>query len=264
APPRRRTAEWRRPRWLTGTLGIVGILVLWQVLAVTAFAARHIVPTPTSVAVEIGQEWSLYVTNLIPTLRQAAIGWLVGNALAVGLAIATIQLPSGERFVLRLAIVTYSMPIIAIGPILVITMTGDGPAAVLAGLSVFFTTLVQTILGLRSADRTSLDLIRAYGGGAWAQLVKIRLHVALPATFAGLSIAGPAAILGAIIGEYLGTSQGLGVTMVNSEQALDVQRTWGIAIVISAAAGAAYLATRGLGRLATPWLPGTVAAGETP
>ncbi|MGH7912503.1 MAG: ABC transporter permease, partial [Candidatus Dormibacteraceae bacterium] len=168
--PAAQRVEWRLPRWLTGALGTLGILVVWQGLAMTVFAGRHTVPTPTSVAAEIWQERSLYLTNLIPTLRQAAIGWLVGNALAVGLAIATVQFPAGERFVLRLAIVTYSLPIIAIGPILVITMSGDGPAAVLAGLSVFFTTLVQTILGLRSADRTSLDLIRAYGGGAWAQL----------------------------------------------------------------------------------------------
>jgi ABC-type nitrate/sulfonate/bicarbonate transport system permease component len=77
----------------------------------------------------------------------------------------------------------------------------------------------------------------------------------LPSMFAGLCIAAPAAVLGAIIGEFLGGNRGLGVAMINSMQALDIARTWGIALVATAAAGAGYALTTFVGRLLTPWAP---------
>jgi ABC-type nitrate/sulfonate/bicarbonate transport system permease component len=73
--------------------------------------------------------------------------------------------------------------------------------------------------------------------------------------FAALRIAAPAAVLGAIIGEYLGAERGLGVSMINSQQALEVSRTWAIALVATAVAGVGYGITALVGRLLTPWAP---------
>jgi len=239
--------------WIGGAIGFASLLVIWEVLAVTVFASKHIVPTPISVVQEVWNDRVLYGRNIPATMRRAGEGWVWGNAFALGLAILVVEFPLAERFALRLAVVAYSLPLIAIGPILIILLNGDAPAATLAALSVSFTTLVQTILGLRSADRTSLELIRVYGGGWWARMAKVRLKSSLPAMFTGLSIAGPAAVLGAIIGEYLGSTVGLGVFMINSEQAVNVPRTWGIAIVSSALAGLAYAVTSLIGRMLTPW-----------
>lgn len=253
--PVRARRRFRHQRLVGGSAGFLSLLVLWEVLAVTLFKSRHIVPTPVSVLQEIWDDRSLYWENIPATLRRAGEGWVWGNALALALGILVVEFPLAERLALRLALIAYSLPLIAIGPILIILMSGDAPAATLAALSVFFTTLVQTILGLRSADRTSLELVRVYGGGWWARMVKVRVKAALPSIFTGLSIAGPAAVLGAIIGEYLGSTIGLGVFMINSEQALDVPRTWGISIVASALAGLAYALTSVVGRVLTPWIP---------
>jgi ABC-type nitrate/sulfonate/bicarbonate transport system permease component len=164
-----------------------------------------------------------------------------------------VQIPLVERALLQLALASYCLPVIAIGPVLAVLLTGDTPKVILAALSVIFTTLVGALVGLRSADRTSLDLIRAYGGGSWTQLWKVRLRASLPSLFAGLRIAAPAAMLGAIVGEYLGAESGLGVAMINSQQSLAVARTWGIALVATALSGAAYGITALIGRLLTPW-----------
>ena len=109
---------------------------------------------------------------------------------------------------------------------------------------------------MRSADPTTLDVIRAYGGGRAKKLTqgpaaRLRCRACSPA----LRIAAPAAVLGAIIGEYLGGDKGLGVAMINSEQALEVSRTWGIALVATAVAGIGYGVTAVVGRLVTPWAP---------
>ena len=104
----------------------------------------------------------------------------------------------------------------------------------LAALSCFFFTLIGTIVGLRSADPASLDLVAAAGGGSWRQLRTVRSRASLPSVFAALRIAAPTALLGAMIGEYLGGDSGLGVAMVNAQRSVQVTRTWGIAVVAAA------------------------------
>ena len=163
--------------------------------------------------------------------------------------------PIFERPLLQLGVVSYCLPIVAIGTIFAIVFGGDTPKVILAAMSVFFTTLIGMLVGLRSADPTTLDVITAYGGGAAKKLTKVRLWASLPSLFAALRIAAPAAVLGAIIGEYLGGDKGLGVAMINSEQALEVARTWGIALVATAVAGFGYGVTALVGRLVTPWAP---------
>jgi ABC-type nitrate/sulfonate/bicarbonate transport system permease component len=243
------------PRWLGGLIGIVGLLLVWQV-AGSVFSASGSFPPPSAIVTQMRHDgWSFYSTNAATTLHEAALGWLWGNMIAIGLAFLFLLVPLLERPLMRLGIASYCIPIIAIGPILQITFNGQTPKVILAALSVFFTTLVGTLVGLRSADTTSLDVVRAYGGGRFRQLTKVRLRAALPSLFAALRIAAPAAILGAIIGEYLGAESGLGVAMINSQQALQVERTWAIALVATLLAGGAFAITATVGRMLTPWAP---------
>jgi ABC-type nitrate/sulfonate/bicarbonate transport system permease component len=254
APAVRVTRRNGVPAWVFGVAGLVVLLVVWEILGRTVFADSRAVPPPTAILKQIVDDgWGFYWPNIETTLREAGKGWLWGNLIAIVLAIAFVQIPLVERALLQLALASYCLPVIAIGPVLAVLFSGDTPKVILAALSVIFTTLVGALVGLRSADRTSLDLIRAYGGGSWTQLWKVRLRASLPSLFAGLRIAAPAAMLGAIIGEYLGAESGLGVAMINSQQSLAVARTWGIALVATALSGAAYGLTALVGRLLTPW-----------
>ena len=133
------------------------------------------------------------------------------------------------------------------------------PRSMLAALAVFFTTMVCCVVGLRSADPASIDVVRAAGGGRRRSFVAVRVPAALPALFAGLRIAAPAALLGAIVGEYLGGRRGLGVAMIQSQSSFDVARTWGLAVVMGLTVGLVYAVTGVLARLLLPW-----AAGERP
>jgi ABC-type nitrate/sulfonate/bicarbonate transport system permease component len=247
------------PAWLGGTIGAVLLIVLWEILALTVFHKPGSgVPTPTSVVSKFSSDWraGLYGKNIGKTMREAAKGYVVANVIAIVLAIAFVQLPVIEKALLRIAIASYCLPIIAVGPILSFALKGDAPKAALAGLLVFFPTLVGVVVGLRSADPATLDFIRAAGGGSWAQLFKVRLRAALPSTFAALQIAAPSAILGAIVGEYLGRqSTGLGIMMIDAQSALETARTWGIALLCTIIAGVAYLVTGIIGRALAPWAP---------
>jgi sulfonate transport system permease protein len=242
-------------RFLVAVIGPVVLLLLWELLALTVFAGKHSVPTPVGVVRGMWNDRSLYSENAPTTLREAGLGYLWGNLAALALAGIVSLVPFLEKTLLRIAITSYCLPIVAIAPVLNIVLNGDAPKATLAALSVFFTTLVGALLGLRSADASSLDVVRAYGGGRWATLAKVRLRYALPATFAGLRIAAPAALLGAVIGEYLGGDSGLGIAMINSEQALEINRTWGIAMFVTIVALLGYVITELIARWLTPWAP---------
>lgn len=250
------TGGVERPRFVGGLIGFASLVALWYVLALTLLAHKHVLPTPNSVVATIFHDptYALWPA-LRTTVGEAALGFLWGNVIALLLALSFVLVPLLERALLRVVLATYCMPIIAIGPILQIVLNGTAPKIALAAMSVLFTTLMGALAGLRSVDASSLDVVRAYGGGRIKELTKVRLRAALPATFAGLSISGPAALLGAIIGEYLGATSGVGLGIINAEEALNDQRVWAIAVVVTAVAGAAYLAVSLIGRALTPWAP---------
>jgi ABC-type nitrate/sulfonate/bicarbonate transport system permease component len=242
----------RIPGWVGGAAGVIAVLVLWQVIASAVNAT--VVPPPSTIISQMRSDgWSFYWSNAETTMWEAARGWFWGNLLAVGFAMLFLVAPVVERPLLQLGIVSYCLPLVAIGPILAIVFTGDTPKVILSALAVFFTTLIGTLLGLRSADATGLDMVEAFGGGRWHKLVKVRLHAALPSMFAGLRIATPSAMLGAIVGEYIGGNRGLGIAMIDATQTSDLARLWGIAVVSTAIAGIAYGIVSVVERALTPW-----------
>jgi len=243
----------RRSRWLTGAGGFVVLIAAWQVLTATLASGNIEWPTPWMIITKIHSDgWSFYWPSVQTTSWEALKGFFWGNLVAIALAMLILLVPLIEKPLLQLSMISYCLPIVAIGPILEVSLNGEAPKSIMAGLAVFFTTLIGMLVGLRSADRTSLDVIRAFGGGRLDMLVKVRLKSSLPSLFAALRIAAPAAVLGAIVGEYLGGESGLGVAMSSSEQSLDVARTWGIALVATALAGLGYTVMALAGRLLTP------------
>ena len=136
-------------------------------------------------------------------------------------------LPALERLVTQLAVISYCLPIVAIGPLAFIVIgspargEASGTAVLLAGISVFFTTVVGALSALKSADQASLDLVAVYGGGRFKQLVKVQLISALPGILTALKIAVPAAVLGAVLGEYVG-----GWTAGSARRWSTPNRTW--------------------------------------
>ncbi|HEY1721552.1 MAG TPA: ABC transporter permease subunit [Magnetospirillaceae bacterium] len=233
---------------------MIGLLILWQVLAMTVFAGAHVLPGPIAIAKGLWSDRTYYAANILPTVIVAAKGYVFGNLIAIVLALIGTVYPPTEGPIMRVALVAYGTPLLAVAPILVVICSGDAARVILAALSVFFTTLVGVQTGLLQADATSLDVITAYGGRRWSQLFKVRLWSCLPSLFAALKIAAPSSLLGAIIAEFLGADRGLGIGLVVAEQNLDSVRTWGIAVVATAIAGVAYGIVDLIGQWSMPWL----------
>lgn len=240
--------------WLYGIGGIVVLILVWELFTVTVVSGSILWPTPWSILrTMVHDGWHFYWPNIQTTSWEAIKGFFWGNVLAIVLAMLALLMPVVERPLVQLSVVSYCLPIVAIGPIFAIVFHGETTQMVMAAMAVFFTTLIGMLLGLRSADRTSLDLIRAYGGGQLQALRKVRVRASLPSLFSALRIAAPAAVLGAILGEYMGATQGLGVAMITSEQSLDISRTWGIAIAATVLGSVGYGVVALVGRILVPW-----------
>ncbi|MBT2213426.1 MULTISPECIES: ABC transporter permease [Actinomadura] len=232
-------------------LTVLVLAVAWQVMATGAFGS--LVPKPAEVLGQMRDDADYYGPNVSVTMASALQGYLWGNGIAIALALCTLPFPRVQALFERVAVGAIALPLIAVAPLLAIAFRGSMPSVILAAQAVVFTTLVAAILGLTGVDRTSVDVVRASGGSEWTVIRRVRLPAAIPSLVAGLQVAAPGAILGAIIGEYMGGSEGLGVAMVQAQGAFDIPRAWGLAIVTSLLAAAAFLALPLVVRTALPW-----------
>jgi ABC-type nitrate/sulfonate/bicarbonate transport system permease component len=255
-----------------GAIGIVIVIAAWWISAETIFAKVGVSPTgqggsipnPLEVVVSIVNDGvDFYAKNVSVTMQEALQGYFWGNLLALVLASLVLLFPPSEGVITQVAVITYCIPITAIGPIIRIVIgppdsgEASGTAVFLAAMLVFFTTVIGALLGFKSADRASLDIVYVYGGGRWKQLLKVRLIAALPGILNALKIAAPAAFLGAIVGEYLGgVDLGIGPALVNAQQGLMVPRAWAIALITGLVSGAGYAIVALIARFATPWSAG--------
>ncbi|MEU1985546.1 ABC transporter permease subunit [Nocardia sp. NPDC019395] len=240
-----------------GAAGSLIVLAAWQVIGATGVLGPAIAAPVDIVQGLITDGTNFYSLHLPVTLASAAAGFFWGNLAAIGCAALVLTVPALEKLVLQIGIASACIPLIAIAPILAACFNGQVTSAIMAAVSVFFTTLVGTINGLRHADPVSEDLVRAYGGGRYLVLRKVQLLYALPDIVTALKIAVPAALLGTIIGEFMGQETGLGAALVVAQQSSEVVRTWGITLVCSALAAGGFLIVAAVQRFATPWAAGT-------
>ncbi len=145
------------------------------------------------------------------TLVNSAIGFVSGMVIAVAIACSFILVKPIEFAFMPVAMLLRSVPLVALAPVLLL-ITGKGKVGIgaIAAIVVLFPVLVNTVLGLRSASPSSLDLIKVNGGSKWSALLKVRLPAALPYIFASIRISVPGSVVGAMLGEWLTGFTGMG------------------------------------------------------
>lgn len=169
---------------------------------------------------------------LAQTLPVTGLGMAAGLAFAFALAISSRLTPGFTRAFLPVALVTQTMPLVALTPLLVLIL-GRGTAVTLwITISVtFFPAYVMIAQGLAQVPRAALDLPRAYGAGAWTELRLVAIPASLPWTFAAIRMTAPRALLGVMIAEWLATGRGLGNLLNQSRGYLDYAMIWTVAAV---------------------------------
>jgi ABC-type nitrate/sulfonate/bicarbonate transport system permease component len=234
-------------RWFPACLGALVLLASWAVLAATWGARHFVIPQPHQVLIALVIN-RFYLDNLLVTGWEAARGFVAGNLIALALAAFCLLLPGARKTVTRLAAASYCVPAVAVAPLLAVLLDMDRSKVIVSALSVVFTTTLGTVLGLSNATSSSLDLVHANGGGPLFALWHVRLRAAASAMVGALALSAPAAVLGAIVAEFLGGDAGIGVAMVSAQRNLQIPSAWGLAVVATGASALAYLGISLLGK----------------
>lgn len=252
-----RSSSARRSAMVLRTaLGWAVVIGLWELLGRTLLAGRHLIGVPSGIVAKVVENAELYGRGLWFTTREALFGYLLGNAAALLLALLVVLLPGLERMVLRLALVVYCLPLVALGPLLrLVYGFGDGPQITLAALAVYYLTLVPLLVGLRAVPRSWLELTASYGRGRWTTLVTVRARAALPYLMAGLQASVPAAFLGALVGEFTGAERGIGVLSILALRTLDTDGLWALMLLSAAVSLLGYAIVSVIARRLTPEQP---------
>ncbi|MFD3702106.1 ABC transporter permease [Nocardia sp. NPDC058658] len=230
-----------------------GVLLAGWFAAAYLLGARRGVPTPESVL-----RWSIDArttigANISHTADSAARGYLIGTVIAIAVAIVAFTVRRLERTLVSVAVMSYCLPLVAVAPLLRITLDGAATEVTLAALCVFFTTMLGVLSGLRAAPRVPMEVVASLGGRGWAQLRYARLPAALGPTLTALSLAAPLAILGAVLGEFLGGEAGLGVGLIDAQKTGDPARAWSYCLAILAVALVATALINVAARVLAPW-----------
>jgi sulfonate transport system permease protein len=243
-------------------LRLVLFLALWEYLGDRHLIAQGALPSPSAILLQWWEDRAVYPAHIWATLQPALIGFVVGNLIAAAAAFTFVLVPVIERLMRGFNIALFGIPPIALSPVLVITLPGEWPQIVLASVSVYFPTMVMTLLGLRDIDPRPMDVIRSYGGGDVAVLRWLRLRSCLPGLLGGLRVAAPAAILGAILAEFgSGARWGLGSFLLGSLGRGNPARIWGIGLAATLMAALAYGLSALLARRFTASLSSITIAG---
>lgn len=232
---RRRGLLRRRPELLVTPAIAVVVVGAWFA-AIEIFSIPDIIlPSPVDV---VAQLWQLltgpeFWRNLAVTMTEFIAGFGIGSVSAVAVAAVLVRIPVLEKGVSPYIIAFQNFPKIAIAPMLV-TWFGFGiaPKIALAAVLAFFPVFVNVIVGLKSSTREQQDLMRILAASEWQTFTKLRFKVALPFAFAGLRVAAVFSLLGAITGEFISASQGLGYMLLQRNSELNVSAVFALLVVM--------------------------------
>lgn len=213
------------------------LMTAWEVTVRIMQVPSYIVPGPIAVAQSLykGLSSGLYLRHMLFTLTEILFGYGIGFflALVIGTAIALSR--TVEYYVYPYIVALQSMPKVALAPVIMIWFgLGMTSKVVLVAVVCFFPILVNTVVGLKSADADRINLMRSLDADAWQIFRMLRMPSALPFIMAGMEVAVVLALISAIVAEFVGSENGLGMLIQTMTQSLDVASQFSILIVLSA------------------------------
>jgi ABC-type nitrate/sulfonate/bicarbonate transport system permease component len=243
-------------RALPAAVLIAVILLFWQFFGEITGEPKYVVPSLSDVLTAVATRSA---DKLLPaafvTAQEIFLGFVVGSLAGLSIGTAIFLSTTLRRALLPIVIATQAVPVLAIAPILVIWLGfGLAPKVIVAALVVFFPVVINTIAGLNSADRDMVSLMRSLGAGPWQIFWKLHFPAALPIIFAGLKNAAAISAIGAIVGEWVGASTGLGPVMIEANASFKTAITFAAILYLAAIAITLFALVALTERLALPWL----------
>ena len=226
------TAIYPNKNFISGILGIAIFFIFWQIIGHFQLAGLSW-PSLTDVLKFLldPERHGLFIRATVSTFRSAVMGFLVGALVGVFLASSAHLLPILRDGSDRFAAVINSVPSIALGPIFLILIDREATPAGVASIHVFFVVYVSMSSGLKSATQDHEDLFTVFGASRIKQFWRLNLPYSAPTIVSGLRLSWPAALIGAIIGEWFGASRGIGILIINAMQNFQINLLWSAVLI---------------------------------
>lgn len=242
------------PRLSRPILTALGLLMLWQAVVMLTGVPPFILPAPFDVLTTLATRLDLLLPHAGITALEIVLGFGLGTFLGITTGLILTAHNGARRWMLPVLVVSQALPVFALAPLLVLWL-GYGLASkvAMATLIIYFPVTAAFYDGLRRTDREILDLARLLGASGRDTLLKIRLPAALPALASGLKVAASVAPIGAVVGEWVGSSGGLGYLMLHANARMQVDLMFAALLVLALLALALYFAVDRLGRALAPW-----------
>jgi ABC-type nitrate/sulfonate/bicarbonate transport system permease component len=251
-------------RWLPPIIIVAVLLGLWQLAAsldVIAHALNiepFLVPSPSEIAQSLWADRSLLLDNAWVTLQEVLAGFALSVVAGVSFAAILHLSPTLRRAFYPLLVASQTVPIVVIAPILVVWLGfGIGPKLVIIALICFFPITVNTLDGLRSVDPDLMKMMRTLDASRLQAFRRVEGPSALPYFFSGAKIAVAVAVIGAVFGEWAGSSSGLGHLIQQASAQLETARTFAAVVVLSALAIVLFGLLAVIERRVAWWGPGS-------
>jgi NitT/TauT family transport system permease protein len=230
------------------------LLLIWEALVRALDIKPVLLPPPSLVLAELAENFGWYLEHAAWTLLQTMLGFLLavvlGLVIAIGIAFSRIV----EKILYTLLVAINAVPKIAVAPLFVIWLgTGIEPKVAIAFLIAVFPIVIDAVLGLKSTDPDMLDLARVLKGDRLQVLRKIQFPNALPSIFAGLKVGISFAFIGAIVGEFIASTEGLGYIIMTSQGTYDTTRIFAAILFLSIIGACLFYLIEALEKSAIPW-----------
>ncbi len=241
-------------RVLPAVLLALGVLVLWEA-AVRVFGVPvFLLPGPVEISAAFVGSWELLLEHGVPTAMEAVVGFAGAVVMGVLSGVLISRSALAERSLYPWLVASQTLPVIAVAPVLV-TWFGYGPLpkVLVVILFCFFPITVSVVDGLRATDPDLLRLMRSFGASRRKTFFMVEAPGALPFVFGGLRLAVTYCVVGAVIGEWVGSSEGLGFLMIQDKNQFETPRLFAEIALLSAMGVSLFLAVTLAQRLLAPW-----------
>lgn len=249
-----RRAAARVWEYLPATLLFVALIVGWEAWVRVFDTKPYVLPAPSRVWRAFLNQRGVLPKDIRTTMTEALLGLAYGAIVGVVLATLIASLPLVRRVLYPLLVVSQTIPMVVMAPLLIAWFGfGMTPKIVIVALIAFFPIVVSTAEALSGADPEMVGLVRSMGASRLQVMRYVLLPSALPAFFAGLKIAAAYAVVGAVIGEWVGASSGLGLFITRSQRSFRVDQIFVAVVVVALASVALFGVVHLLARLTSPW-----------
>jgi len=246
-------------RWsqaLYPPLGILLTVGAWHWACVQFRIPTSVLPTPWQVLSAGAGRWDLIVAEGRVTLEETLYGFALALVLGIPIAVALCSSRVLNLMFSPMLIALQSVPKVALAPIILVWLgLGMESKLAIAWLVAFFPVVVDTAAGLQSTPRELLELARSLRASRWQVFAKVQFPAALPFVITGAKVAVTLAVIGAVIGEFVGSSEGLGFLLMSASSQLNTPLAFAALFALAALGIFAYLLVAAAERLLSPWLP---------